>query len=53
MLHAVVEFYHFTMSRNTKVRRDEFKNEPTPPTSSESDEEEYTVEKVLDRRYIL
>lgn len=41
------------MNRDTKIKKKEFLNGPTPPTSSESEEEEYTVEKVLDRRYIL
>lgn len=38
------------MNRDTKIKKKEFLNGPTPPTSSESEEEEYTVEKVLDRR---
>ncbi|KAI9553030.1 Chromobox protein-like protein 5 [Daphnia sinensis] len=37
-------------NRDTKIKNKEFSNGPTPPTSSESEEEEYTVEKVLDRR---
>ncbi|XP_057381699.1 chromobox protein homolog 1-like [Daphnia carinata] len=38
------------MNMDTEIEEDEVSNGPTPPTSSESEEEEYTVEKVLDRR---
>ena len=44
------------MGRSTEIKERRVSEETTPPTSSDSEEEEeteeYTVEKILDHRYV-
>jgi hypothetical protein len=42
------------MGRNSKVKEKQTTKELTPSAaSSDSDEEEFTVEKILDRRFVI
>jgi hypothetical protein len=40
------------MGKTTKLKERQVSEEPTPPASSDSEEEEFIVEKILDRRYV-
>ncbi len=40
------------MAKTTKLKKSQVTEEHTPPASSDSEEEEFIVEKILDRRYV-